>query len=57
MLDELARRVGRLRGYAGWHWAQTQARWRAAMRLVLRVGLAWVAATLVIAAIRLWNQR
>lgn len=56
MLFELARRIGRARGYASERWAHTRRQWQRTLRLVLRVGLAWVAVTLVVAAIRLWRQ-
>ena len=56
MLFELARRIGRAKGYADERWAHARLQWQRTLQRVLRVGLAWVALTLLFAAIRLWKQ-
>ncbi|MEY4760236.1 MAG: hypothetical protein RLZZ200_92 [Pseudomonadota bacterium] len=56
MLLDLARRIGRVRGYAAWQWTQARAQWQRRLRLLLGVGLAWVALTLVLAAVKLWRR-
>jgi len=56
MVLELARRLGRAKGYASGRWALLREQWRQRLQLARRVGLIWVAVTLLLAAIKLWRQ-